>query len=47
MASSDVDAYMDLQIEFKLVVWNNIFREELNFLSHVFLAECVYEYMYI
>lgn len=53
MASSNVDACMDLQFEFRLAVWNNFFifffRVELNFLSHIFLTECVYEYidMYI
>lgn len=47
MASSDVDADTDLQFEFRLAVWNNNFREDINFLTHTFLAECVYEYIYI
>lgn len=46
MASSDVDADTDLQFEFRLAVWNNNFREDINFLIHTFLAECVYEYIY-
>lgn len=48
MASSDVDDCMDLQFEFRLAVWNNFFfRVELNFLSQIFLTECVYEYIYM
>lgn len=45
MASSHVDAYTDLQLEFRLSVCNNSFSDELVFLNHIFLAECVYEYI--